>query len=102
MLQFIGREDVNQYVVISYTMLVSEKAELEIEVGYLYLYAQKSLFPYVAKKRKTLVVSKYFGRKEKNLSSTIFGRCLLYLYLISQLFSYSFSNLFFMIRFRSR
>ena len=31
-LQFIGREDVNQYVVISYTMLVSEKAELEIEV----------------------------------------------------------------------
>ena len=32
MLQFIGREDVNQYVVISYTMLVSEKAELEIEV----------------------------------------------------------------------
>ena len=32
-LQFIGREDVNQYVVISYTMLVSEKAELEIEVS---------------------------------------------------------------------
>merc|ERR1712130_800947 len=31
-LQFIGREEVNQYVVISYTMLVSEKAELEIEV----------------------------------------------------------------------
>ena len=31
-LQFIGRVDVNQYVVISYTMLVSEKAELEIEV----------------------------------------------------------------------
>ena len=35
MLQFIGREDVNQYVVISYTMLVSEKAELEIEVIFL-------------------------------------------------------------------
>ena len=32
-MQFIGREDVNQYVVISYTMLVSEKAELEIEVS---------------------------------------------------------------------
>ena len=35
MLQFIGREDVNQYVVISYTMLVSEKAELEIEVFFM-------------------------------------------------------------------
>ena len=34
-MQFIGREDVNQYVVISYTMLVSEKAELEIEVIFL-------------------------------------------------------------------